>query len=220
MSVNLTKFSANVNNIQGLSDRPNTVDGLTSSELKALFDKAGSDIKTYLNGVLTVEVQNALNSINNSIISNINTKLQEQKDSLFPIGKIEIFYDDNDHSNYLGFTWVRELDGRVPVGLDTTQSDFSYIGETGGSKYLQRHNHTGKTGKGYTDFARVIGGVGTSSTANHVVGYSSTSYTDLTNTSNFNGANHWHEFTTNNSGTGTSGNLQPYKVVAFWKRVS
>ena len=35
MAVNLTNLTANVNNIQGLSDRPNIADGITSQELKA-----------------------------------------------------------------------------------------------------------------------------------------------------------------------------------------
>lgn len=52
----LTKLTADVNNIQSLSDRPNTIDGLTSSQLKELFDKAGADIKTYLNETLTEEL--------------------------------------------------------------------------------------------------------------------------------------------------------------------
>ena len=52
----LTKFTANVNNIQSLSDRTNAIDGLTSSALKELFDKAGADIKTYINETLTEEV--------------------------------------------------------------------------------------------------------------------------------------------------------------------
>ena len=45
----LTKFLVDVNNIQALSDRPNETDGLDSSQLKEKFDKAGSDIKSYLN---------------------------------------------------------------------------------------------------------------------------------------------------------------------------
>lgn len=53
----LTKLTVDVNNIQALSDRPNTADGLTSHELKERFDKAGSDIKSYLNNTLTEEVE-------------------------------------------------------------------------------------------------------------------------------------------------------------------
>lgn len=53
----LTKFTVDVNNIQALSDRPNTIDGLTSDQLKAKFDKAGSDIKTFINGTLIEELE-------------------------------------------------------------------------------------------------------------------------------------------------------------------
>lgn len=59
----LTKLTASVNNIQSLSDRPNAVDGLTSSELKERFDKAGSDIKEYINETLTEELDDAIASI-------------------------------------------------------------------------------------------------------------------------------------------------------------
>ena len=53
----LTKFTEHVNNIQALSDRPNTADGLTSHELKERFDKAGSDIKDFLNNTLIPEME-------------------------------------------------------------------------------------------------------------------------------------------------------------------
>lgn len=53
----LTKFLVDVNNIQALSDRPNTADGLTSHELKERFDKAGADIKDYMNNILTEEIE-------------------------------------------------------------------------------------------------------------------------------------------------------------------
>ena len=59
----LTKLTANVNNIQALSDRPNEIDGLTSAELKERFDKAGADIKTYLNESLTTELDSAIATI-------------------------------------------------------------------------------------------------------------------------------------------------------------
>ena len=52
----LTKLTANVNNIQALSDKPNEIDGLSSAELKERFDRAGATIKTYLNETLTDEI--------------------------------------------------------------------------------------------------------------------------------------------------------------------
>ena len=52
----LTKLTTNLNNIQALHDRPNTSDGLTADELKERFDRAGNDIKSYINNTLTEEL--------------------------------------------------------------------------------------------------------------------------------------------------------------------
>lgn len=54
--MSLTKFNGETNNIQGLADKPTQ----SASQLKALFDKIGTDIKTYLNGTLTTEIDTAL----------------------------------------------------------------------------------------------------------------------------------------------------------------
>ena len=53
----LPVFTKDVNNIQALSDRPNTADGLTSHELKERFDKAGADLKDFLNNELTTAIE-------------------------------------------------------------------------------------------------------------------------------------------------------------------
>ncbi|MBO7733040.1 MAG: hypothetical protein J6S67_10815 [Methanobrevibacter sp.] len=56
----LTKLTTNLNNIQALHDRPNTSDGLTADELKERFDRAGNDIKDYINNTLTEELDSAI----------------------------------------------------------------------------------------------------------------------------------------------------------------
>ena len=56
----LTKLTTNLNNIQALHDRPNTADGLTADELKEKFDKAGNDIKSYINNTLTSELDSTI----------------------------------------------------------------------------------------------------------------------------------------------------------------
>lgn len=66
MAVNLTKITASVNNIQALDDNPNE-SGLTSNELKAKFDKAGSDIKDYINNTLIDELETLLDGYSSSI---------------------------------------------------------------------------------------------------------------------------------------------------------
>ena len=110
--------------------------------------------------------------------------------------------------------------GRVPVGIDTSDSDFKTVEKTGGSKYLHSHTHTGSTSGGITNFLRVVGAVGTNINLNHISGYSAGDYKDISNTSDFPGANHYHNFTTNPSGNGNSQNLQPFIVCYMWKRTA
>ena len=75
----LTKMTANVNNIQALSDRPNTADGMTSAELKERFDKAGADLKTYLNTVLTEELDVAIASIPSDYVQTSDSRLTDSR---------------------------------------------------------------------------------------------------------------------------------------------
>jgi len=138
---------------------------------------------------------------------------------IYPVGSIYFSVNNVNPSSLFGGTWVAWGSGRVPVGVNSSDSSFNTVEKTGGSKELQSHNHDGSTGLGTTDFMRVVGVAGTSIVANHIVGYSGGAYVD-TNGHNFNGANHVHGFTTNNTGSGNSGNLQPYITCFMWKRTA
>ena len=52
----------------------------------------------------------------------------------FPINKVEVFFDAEDHSNFLGFQWEMISQGKMPIGLNTSDTDFNSIGKTGGEK--------------------------------------------------------------------------------------
>lgn len=140
-------------------------------------------------------------------------------DSLFPIGRGFIDTTDTDYSNYLGFTWQKFSIGRTPVGKDTTQTEFNTIGKIGGSKDLQSHNHTenGAGGHNHTYWVAPKWQTyrGTSVSA---------AFSDDPNVGlSFGGTTSWagdHSHTINNAGTGNSGNLQPYEVVNYWKRIA
>ena len=54
--------------------------------------------------------------------------------AIFPIGQIFIKGDNEDYTNWLGFTWERTAVGKVLVGIDSTDTDFNTIGKTGGEK--------------------------------------------------------------------------------------
>lgn len=115
--------------------------------------------------------------------------------AIFPVGSIVIKADNEDYSNWLGFTWERTLVGRVAVGIDSTQTEFDTIGETGGSKELQAHSHV------------ITGAMNNNSGSGYSVSLSS-------------GRQDNWDLTTSikSTGNGNSGNLQPYQVVAYWKR--
>ena len=60
MALNLPQLLADVENISALDDLPNDNDGLSAAELKAKFDKAGVDIKDYLNITLLPALETAI----------------------------------------------------------------------------------------------------------------------------------------------------------------
>ena len=154
-------------------------------------------------------VNGTLKVNNNAILTN-----------LFPVGSIYMSVNNTNPSTYFGGTWVAWGSGRVPVGVNTSDSDFSTVEKTGGSKALQQHNHTGTTdGAGAhnhqvgADDDAVGGGTWTSV---HKAGTSGAGR--LVTTSDV--GNHTHTFTTGNAGSGNSGNLQPYITCYMWKRTA
>lgn len=122
-----------------------------------------------------------------------------------------MFYDNNDHSDYLGFTWQRCMVGKVPVGIDTNDTDFNLIGKTGGGK------QTIIPMQWYNDFIdmRLKAGFNIPSWETYrKEARGNTSV--LSGESSQTGVMGLNENTTSD----TNGNLQPYEVVSYWRRVS
>lgn len=195
--------------------------------LSSIMNTLGIDTQTWVSTDSYVEGQVVV--YNNQLYKNItgnytttppdedttNWSLTNMKDMQYPVGKVEIFYDTLDHSNYMGFTWERTAIGKAIVGQDTSDTDFDTIGKTGGSKYLQAHNHGGRTStnEAYnTSAAYSTGGNNNLVAINWGGAYigDDASYRSRT----------LHSHTISTDGTGDSGNLQPYQVFAIWKRIS
>ena len=143
----------------------------------------------------------------NTFQDNIENAINEVLNGVCPIGKVEIFFDNEDHSNYLGFTWERTSIGKVPVGIDTSDTDFNTIGKTGGSKYTEKHSHGQYIDAGGLKTPYTLADGGGQSTSGKYLGGTHNDYTGP-------------QVLTTEFGSGNAGNLQPYKVVAYWKRVA
>lgn len=55
--MSFTRFTTETQNISALTDRPNDMEGMTAAQLKAAFDKAGTDIAEYINNTLVTELE-------------------------------------------------------------------------------------------------------------------------------------------------------------------
>ena len=138
---------------------------------------------------------------------NLNFNFKEVMNLIYPIGSIMIQANNTDYSDFLGFEWERTLIGKVAVGIDSSDSDFNTVGKTGGEKghtltinEMPRHSHI-------IPSKSSAGDVSTATGENASAG----------------GTGSWA--TTNNTTTASGGgqahnNLQPYEVVAFWKRIA
>ena len=131
-------------------------------------------------------------------------------DIQYPVGKTEIFYDNLDHTKYLGFTWERTAVGRAIVGYDSTQTEFDSIGETGGSKTDDLSNAYAKVGRSSNDYSNIAyksksGASGSFDRTTANVGGITGGTTPITDATELGGS---------------VSRLQPYQVFAIWKRTS
>ena len=121
-------------------------------------------------------------------------KLMVHRESIFPIGSIYMSVTNTNPSNSFGGTWVLWGQGRVPIGVDTSQSEFNSVEKTGGAKISTQIN-TGSSSYGYT----------TSSQA----GYNDRT---LVGSSSYG--------STHDEKSADISLLQPYITCYMWKRVS
>ncbi len=129
----------------------------------------------------------------------------------YPVNKVEIFYDDDDHSNWLGFTWELVSKGRTPVGLNVNDIDFNTIGKQGGSK---THKHT------LNSAGAAIAMV---SSATHVQIKQMPNIINYSRNISINSSTASAQTSLATALVGTtddSNNQSPYEVVAYWRRIA
>lgn len=132
--------------------------------------------------------------------------------AIYPVGSIYMSVNNVNPSTLFGGTWVAWGAGRVPVGVDTADTDFDTVEETGGTKSVTLT--AAQSGvPGHTHETKPMWAADSGSGSNNVVtGYPTTgkagSYTVGVVANTAQDASQAHT------------NLQPYITCFMWKRVS
>ena len=148
--------------------------------------------------------------------------------SMYPVGSIYMSVNSTNPSTYFGGTWSLWGAGKVPVGVDTSQSEFNSVEKTGGAKtvtlttsQIPSHSHT-LSGTGahthtYTGFIQCA--VSSSATYTAIAHKRFDADGTSTPASMNSSGGHSHSIG-NTGGSGAHNNLQPYITCYMWKRTA
>ena len=140
---------------------------------------------------------------------------------IYPIGSIYMSTKDVDPSTFLGGTWVRWGQGRVPVGVDASDADFATVEKTGGVKSdTYAHSHStifGNDDEAYYYLRSKNIYTPTSGNLTTVASF------ELNNGSG--GLENWNNVRTGRTPASAAGDsnvttLQPYITCYMWKRTA
>lgn len=134
--------------------------------------------------------------------------IQDLLDYIYPVGSIYMSVNNVSPQDFIGGTWVSWGKGRVPVGVDTTDSSFNTVEKTGGEKRhtlslgeMPSHEHRDASWRCYD-----AGGW-----ADRYGVQSGNFYTAITI---------GDTYTMGAGGSQSHNNLQPYITCYMWKRTS
>ncbi len=229
MAINALSYcTAEVNVISALSDKPNSQDGLEAAPLKQKFDKAGGELKTYLNQTLVPYVNQTLvpnieenaediDSLeqtardlsgkahthdNKSALDSYTKTMAELLLEAHPIGSIYISVSATSPASLFGGTWERIKDVFLLAAGDTYTA-----GTTGGEaehtlkvNEMPSHAHTTSISSGSYDAGTRDGHTSPNSWYGTASYYSWTSSTV--------------------GGDQAHNNMPPYLTVYAWKRTA
>lgn len=236
--MSLTKFNESVTNHQTLPDKPT----LSATQLKILFDKSGVDIKDYLNQILTEELDSKISEFQTKINNNTSS-ISDMLNRVYPVGSIYMSVDNTNPTSLFGGTWIAWGAGRVPVGINSNETEFNTVEKTGGAKthtltiqQMPSHGHSVSiqssgscttNSSGSHNHSIYITNNGVSTGGARRLGTSG-DYSDQRDSSILWGGahthtvpNHTHTVNQSNSGGGQAhNNLQPYITCYMWKRTA
>lgn len=157
--------------------------------------------------------------------------VQECLSKIYPIGSIYMSANNVSPQIFLGGTWVAWGSGKVPVGVDTSDTSFNTVEKTGGEKThtlteseMPKHAHTG-TNVALSKYNAL--GLGGTTQANKLTLTADYTSVDGGEVLEYETAAKQEPLVTltdmygiPKGGDGAHNNLQPYITCYMWKRVS
>ena len=193
-----TKVAEPVSAITSDGTDPSLATGITAAQLKTLIGVVESAITTdgstpsLSSGITAAEVRTLIGAAEAATTATLS--------SVYPVGSIYTSVVATNPSTFFGGQWNPYGQGKVMIGVDSTDTDFDTVGNTGGAK-----THTLITDEipSHTHSMSIENASGTGSTGSS------------------NGASSFSTVNTSATGGGQAhNNLQPYVVVYMWKRVA
>ena len=191
---------------------------------------------------------NATTSVAGLMSAADKTKLDGLFNLIYPVGSIYMSVNNTNPSTLFGGTWTAWGSGKVPVGVDTSQTPFNTVEKTGGSKDAvvpyHRHSIPALSGSATGGSCTISSSGGHSHTYDKSSrssfkesGSGNTHYSHSGWTATYVGGNgahthtvpaHTHSVSTSANNTGYAGtdgnaanaNLQPYITCYMWKRTA
>lgn len=175
------------------------------AEVESLEDHLENTPYTY--ALEDEEYELPIHTIKDNERSTVSTwSSQKIVDMIYPVGAIFMSVNNVNPSTYLGGTWVAWGSGRVPVGVNTSDTNFNAVEKIGGAathtltvEQMPRHDHTVQ---GYTSAASTTP---SSSGGNYVI---------------YGGDYVFGSPTSYTGGDQAHNNLQPYITCYMFKRTA
>lgn len=203
-----------------LDDKVDAYHG-NASHLTADFEQASSRVNI-LSGE---ELATMLGKISKYLADLENTAFDTFQDiakQIYPVGSIYMSVKSTSPATLFGGTWVRWGNGRVPVGVDTTQKEFNSVEKIGGEKThrltedeMPAHQHFADNNNGEEKLTGNIGNMGFSASSDEGASYCYTLDWGYRSSRTDTGIK-----TAAAGGGDPHNNLQPYITCYMWKRTA
>ena len=149
-------------------------------------------------------------------------------DMFYPVGSIFLSVNSTNPESYMGGKWSRFGNGRALVGVDETDSSFSYSSKTGGAKThtlskseMPRHSHETRDVNGHKGYFWAWSAGGHPSPTLWIPGGNVSGGAMPRGGNPLMSKQSWEGYTTTDVGDGRAhNNLQPYITVYMWRRTA